>query len=79
MRKIVDAGYSTLTPREEEILILLAEGASVKEIAGKLFISSKTVENHRSKIMRKLELHSTVDLVRFAAKHGLIDTDLWKA
>jgi DNA-binding NarL/FixJ family response regulator len=71
-------GYSALTPREQEILRLLAEGLSAKEIADKLFISRKTVENHRSNIMNKLDLHSTVELVRYAAKYGLIDVDLWK-
>jgi DNA-binding NarL/FixJ family response regulator len=57
---------------------LLAEGLSPKEIAEKLFISSKTVENHRANIMKKLDLHSTMELVRYAAKVGLIDVDLWK-
>jgi len=73
-----DAGYSGLTDREQEILRLLAEGLSAKEIADKLFISQKTVENHRSNIMRKLDLHSVVELVRYAAKFGLIDVDHWK-
>ncbi len=76
--KIIDAGYSTLTPREQEIMVLLAEGIPSKEIAEKLFISTKTVENHRSSIFRKLNIHSTIDLVRYAVKLGLIDTDLWK-
>ena len=70
--------YDTLTNREQEIMALLAEGLSVNQIADKLFISSKTVENHRSNIMRKLGLHSIIELVRYAAKIGLIDTDLWK-
>ena len=73
-----ESGYGALTPREQEVMRLLAEGLSAKEIAEKLFISKKTVENHRSNIMRKLELHSTVELVRYAAKFGLIDVDLWK-
>ena len=73
-----DSGYGALTPREQEVMRLLAEGLSAKEIAEKLFISKKTVENHRSNIMRKLDLHSTVELVRYAAKFGLIDVDLWK-
>ena len=42
------------------------------------FISPKTVENHRSNILKKLKLHSTYELIRYAAKLGLIDTDLWK-
>ncbi|UCF93114.1 MAG: response regulator transcription factor [Desulfobacterales bacterium] len=76
--KITDADYGALTPREQEILRLLAEGYATKEIADKLFISPKTVENHRANIMNKLNLHSTIALVRYAAKLGLIDMDLWK-
>jgi len=76
--KVSDASYRTLTPREQEILRLLAEGLPTKEIADKLFISPKTVENHRTNIMNKLDLHSAHDLVRYAAKLGLIDVDLWK-
>lgn len=76
--KITDAGYKTLTPREQQITRLLAEGLSSKDIADQLFISPKTVENHRSNIMNKLNLHSTMELVRFAAKLGIIDVDLWK-
>jgi len=75
--KITDAHYASLTAREQEILRLLAEGMSAKEIAEKLCISPKTVENHRSNIMNKLDLHSTLELVRYAAKLGLIDMDLW--
>ena len=75
--KINDSLYGTLTAREQEILRLLAEGLSSKEIAQKLFISPKTVENHRSNIMNKLDLHSTLELVRYAAKLGLIDVELW--
>ena len=75
--KITDAQYGTLTAREQEVLRLLAEGLSSRKIAEKLFISPKTVENHRANIMNKLDLHSTIDLVRYAAKLGLIDMDLW--
>jgi len=76
--KITDADYGTLTPREQEVMRLLAEGLSSKAVAEKLFISPKTVENHRANIMNKLGLHSTIELVRYAAKLGLIDVDLWK-
>jgi len=76
--KISDAGYGTLSPREQEVMRLLAEGLSNKKIAHRLFISPKTVENHRTHIMNKLGLHSTMDLVRYSAKLGLIDVDLWK-
>ncbi|MGD9083280.1 MAG: response regulator transcription factor, partial [Desulfobacterales bacterium] len=76
--KITDATYETLTPREQEIMALLAQGLSAKQIAEKLFISPKTVENHRSNILRKLNMHSTLELVRHAARLGIIDVDLWK-
>ena len=76
--KITDARYETLTGREQQVMRLLAEGFSAKEIAKKLFISPKTVENHRANIMNKLDLHSNMELVRYAAKLGLIDVDLWK-
>lgn len=76
--KITDAGYETLTQREQEIMVLLAEGDSAKEAAAKLFISPKTVENHRANIMNKLGLHSTLELVRYATRLGLVDVDLWK-
>ncbi|MGB6011863.1 MAG: response regulator transcription factor [Desulfobacterales bacterium] len=69
--------YDTLTPREQEIMVLLADGMSTNQIADKLFISPKTAENHRSSIMRKLDIHSTIELVRYAAKIGLIDMELW--
>jgi len=57
---------------------LLAEGLSTTQVADKLFISPKTVENHRHSIMRKLDVHSIIELTRYAAKLGLIDIDLWK-
>ncbi|MEX1329420.1 MAG: response regulator transcription factor [Desulfobacterales bacterium] len=76
--KITDAAYETLTPREQEVMVLLAEGTSAKEAAAKLFISPKTVENHRANIMNKLGLHSKLELVRYAARLGLVDVDLWK-
>lgn len=70
--------YDQLTAREQEVMVLLAEGLSTSQVADKLFISPKTVENHRSNIMRKLELHSIIELTRYAAKLGIIDIDLWK-
>jgi len=70
--------YDALTPREQEVTVQLVEGLSTNQVADKLFISPKTVENHRSNIMRKLGLHSTIELVHYAAKLGLIDIDLWK-
>ncbi len=66
-----------LTRREREIIVLLAEGDRPKQIAEKLYISRKTVENHRYNVMRKLGLHSTHDLVKYAVKSGLIDIEMW--
>ena len=76
--KIYDSSYISLTSREQEVLRLLAENLTAKEIGDKLFISPKTVDNHRSNIMRKLDLQRPLDLVRYAARIGLIDTDRWK-
>ncbi|MEF2144925.1 MAG: response regulator transcription factor [Desulfovibrionaceae bacterium] len=72
-----DDPYKLLTPREQEVLRLLAEGLVTRDVAERLFISPKTVENHRANIMKKLGLQSTVELVRYAAKLGLIDLDTW--
>jgi DNA-binding NarL/FixJ family response regulator len=60
-----------LTTRETEVLRLLADGKRVKEIAGMLAISVKTVESHRQNIMDKLEIHSTIELTRYALREGL--------
>jgi DNA-binding NarL/FixJ family response regulator len=76
--KTTDTFYSSLTTREQEIFRLLAEGLKIKDIADKLFISPKTVENHKTNIMAKLNLHSTLDLVRYAVKLGIIDVEHWK-
>jgi DNA-binding NarL/FixJ family response regulator len=76
--KITNATYETLTSREQEIMVLLTQGLSSKQIAEKLFISPKTVENHRTNIFHKLNIHNTIELVRYAAKLGIIDVDLWK-
>ncbi len=77
-KSMTDTGYETLTSREQEIFALLAEGHSLKHIGERLFISPKTVENHRTNIMRKLGVRSTIELIRYAAKVGIIDVDLWK-
>ena len=62
-----------LTPREREIVQLLAEGKSSKEVAVALGISVKTAETHRANIMRKLEMHSVSELVRYAVKNQIIE------
>jgi DNA-binding NarL/FixJ family response regulator len=61
-----------LTNRELEILKLIAEGVTNKKMAGQLSISVKTVETYRSRIMQKLDLHSTAELIKYAIKSGLI-------
>ena len=61
-----------LTSREQEVLTHLAEGASNEKIAAALVISPKTVERHRENIMRKLNLHSRAELVRYAIRKGII-------
>jgi two-component system response regulator NreC len=61
-----------LTEREQEVLTHLAEGASTQDIADVLFISPKTVARHRENIMRKLNLHSRTDLVKYAIRKGII-------
>jgi DNA-binding NarL/FixJ family response regulator len=63
-----------LTPREREIVQLLAEGKSNKEVAGYLGISVKTAETHRANIMLKLDFHSITDLVRYAVRNKIIQS-----
>ncbi|MEM7114677.1 MAG: response regulator transcription factor [Chloroflexota bacterium] len=64
--------YSKLTDREREVLQLLVEGFGVREIAVKLFISTKTVGVHRANLMEKLEVNNMVDLVKYALRKGVI-------
>jgi DNA-binding NarL/FixJ family response regulator len=66
----------TLTVREREVTQLLAEGKSSKEVASLLNLSTKTVETHRTNIMRKLGLHSICDLVVYAIKNNLIQVQM---
>ena len=75
---VADTDYRSLTTREQEILRLLAEGFSTNEVGNRLYISPKTVENHRTNIMHKLKAKRSLDLVRYAARIGLIDIDHWK-
>jgi len=67
--------FDVLTDREREVLVLIAQGLSNQEIADKLVISIKTVNRHRENIMAKLNLHSRVELVRYAIEKGLIELD----
>jgi DNA-binding NarL/FixJ family response regulator len=64
-----------LSKREREILQLVAEGRSSAEIAGRLSLSSKTVDTYRSRLMHKLEIHDIAGLVKFAIQHGLTTLD----
>ncbi len=61
-----------LTPREREIIQMLAEGKTAKDVAWALNITLKTTETHRTNIMRKLDLHSATDLVRYAIRNGIV-------
>jgi two-component system response regulator NreC len=72
-RQSVTDPIDLLSSREREVLQLIAEGKTNKEVATRLNLSVYTVDSHRGKIMEKLNLHSTGELVRFAMKHGLVD------
>jgi DNA-binding NarL/FixJ family response regulator len=64
--------HKKLTTRQYEVLQLLAEGLSAKEIADKLYISPRTVETHKYNMMEELNLKTTADLIKFAIKHGIV-------
>ena len=68
----VEDSFELLTTREREILQLLAEGKSNKEVAGLLNLSLYTVETHRGNIFQKLNLHSAADLILYAVRKGVI-------
>lgn len=65
-----------LTPRQREVLQLIAEGHSTKEVARRLDLSVKTVDTHRSQLMRQLDIHEVTGLVRYAMRTGLISPHL---
>jgi two-component system, NarL family, response regulator NreC len=67
--------HDTLSTRERQVLQLVAEGNTGGEIAARLHISPRTVENHRANLMRKLALKNHSDLVRYALRRGLIPLD----
>lgn len=71
----VDQGIACLTQRQREVLQLIAEGYSTRDIARTLFISVKTVETHRAEIMRRLDIHDVAGLTRFAIRAGLVSPD----
>lgn len=65
--------YGRLTPREREVFHLMAEGMTTKEIARRLGISVKTAENHRGRVLDKLDVRNSAELVRYALRKGLLD------
>jgi DNA-binding NarL/FixJ family response regulator len=71
---VLKSGATSLSSREREVLQLVAEGSANKQIADALGISIKTVEKHRDHIMRKLDIHETAGLTRYAIKTGLIES-----
>lgn len=68
-------GAKQMTPREREVLQLIAEGLTAKQIASKLFLSVKTVETHRRQVMEKAGANSVADLVRYAIREGITTLD----
>lgn len=64
--------YGALTAREREVFHLVIDGLTTKEVAQELDVSVKTAENHRTRLMQKLGVHSSVELVRYAVRHGLL-------
>jgi DNA-binding NarL/FixJ family response regulator len=64
-----------LTARQREVLQLIAEGCSTKDIANKLGLSVKTVDTHRTELMRRLDIHDVAGLVRYAIRRGLVSTE----
>ncbi len=75
LKQAEEEPYDSLTAREREILKLIADGNTSREIADMLFISLKTVIGHRARIMEKLELHSSTELIKYAIRKGLIAID----
>ncbi|HEV7165200.1 MAG: response regulator [Gammaproteobacteria bacterium] len=81
-RQVVDnflhggpTGVDVLTPRQREILQLIAEGKSTRDIAETLHLSVKTVETHRAQLMERLDIHDVAGLIRYALRKGLITAD----
>ncbi|MBI4499345.1 MAG: response regulator transcription factor [Chloroflexi bacterium] len=69
------ASYDGLSPREREVLTLVAQGKTNQEIAAALFLSVNTVQTHRAHIMEKLDLHNRTELIKYAMRKGLIASD----
>ena len=71
--RTTDSPYGELTPREREVFHLIAEGMTTKEIARQLDVRVKTAENHRGRVLDKLGMRNTAELVRYALRKGLLD------
>ncbi|MBU3913903.1 response regulator transcription factor [bacterium] len=76
--KSIRLGIDLLSKREKQVFPLLAQGKSIKEIAEILFVSSKTIEKHRTAISNKLGIQRRVELLKYAIKIGVIDPKLWE-
>ncbi|MEK6804436.1 MAG: response regulator transcription factor [Nitrospirota bacterium] len=74
-REMKTSNIQELTPRQREVLQLVAEGHSTKDIAQKLNLSTKTVDTHRTELMQRLDIHDIAGLVRYAIRVGLISAD----
>ncbi len=75
LSRVGDASESALTPRQREILRMVAEGLNTKEIAFRLGLSVKTIETHRSEIMERLQIHDVAGLTRYAVRKGLVSSE----
>ena len=78
VRRVGDEGVTpepALTPRQREVLQLIAEGHGTKEIASRLSLSAKTVETHRAQLMERLGIHDVAGLVRYAIRAGIVSAD----
>jgi DNA-binding NarL/FixJ family response regulator len=73
--EVSGSGEPTLSPRQRQVLQLIAEGHTTREIADQLHVSVKTVETHRSELMRRLDIHDVAGLTRYAIRAGLVSPD----
>lgn len=76
-KRSASSGYDRLTEREQQIFRLMVEGHPSKGIAQMLYLSPRTVEKHRSNIVKKLDIHEPMAMVRYAVKIGVVDPELW--
>jgi two-component system response regulator NreC len=76
--KPVVRGYDLLSEREQQVFRLVVEGNSTDTIADILCISPKTVEKHRASVMKKLDIHDLLGLIKYAVKVGIVDPELWQ-